>query len=362
MSIDDVIEAQRRMAAIERETALYGTMGLAAKIEAADRLYGLQSTVARIQEQISPAASIVNALRENASLATSTAQTLREGIADAARDALRLREAERGIAEIMRRAADPLAGIRNSLLAAQDESNRLVSTISAATAAILRSLEHPLLELNEYFRTLRDQMAEPYVAQMSAIQKAAQGIATIYEFARPDLFADENDDAEEVSFSDEELAEVLATAFPKSAGPIDAETFERGVQTIVAAIHAAKDSRLRKAIAEYMYPLLLFLLTLFLSSDKPRGLPPRDQSAQAVSTPHPEPKARVGRPNRQGIAVVAATVLNLREKDSVRSRTVGKLKSGERVRIIQTQGEWTEVETDGARGWVVTIYLRPEKG
>ncbi|MEY2577102.1 MAG: hypothetical protein QOF80_2589 [Verrucomicrobiota bacterium] len=358
-----MIDAQRRMAAIERETDFYRTMGLARNIEATNRLYSLQSTVARIQDQINPAVSIANALRENAVFTISGAQALREGIADAARDAMRLTEAERGIAEIMRRAADPLAGIRNSLLAAQEESNRFVARVSAATVASLRSLQQPLLDLNEYFRTIHDRIAEPYVAQVSAIQKAAQGIATIYEFARPDVFAGENDEAEELLVSDDELAALFATAFPDEAGPIDAETFERGVETIVTAINSTKDSRLQKAIAQYAFPLLLFLLTIFLPGQKPKELPSTDQSQNPVIKSHREPRARVGRhKEHQGIAVVTATILNVREKHSGRSRIVGKLKSGERVRIIQRQGAWTEVETNRARGWVVTIYLRPEQG
>jgi SH3 domain-containing protein len=354
MSVEDIIEAQRRMAAIERETGLYGVMGLAAKIEAASQLYPFESTIARIQNQINPAAGIVNVLRENIASESKIVRFLQQGVADATRDALRLQEVERGIAQL-----------RDSLLAAQDETNRFVARVNAATAATLRSLQQPLIEFNEYIRGLERLVAQPYIAELSAVQKAAQGIAAIYKFTGADLVASEAVDAaeqeEESSISDEELEELFSTAFPETGAPITVQAFERGVEIIVAAIKSTKDSRIQKAIALYAYPLLLCLLTIFLSSQEPKQLPPKE--AQQVSAKaHSEPKARMGRAKNQQSSTVIADVLNVRQTHSGRSRIIGKLKSGDRVTVIQAKGAWTHVETSHVSGWVVTIYLRTVDG
>jgi uncharacterized protein YgiM (DUF1202 family) len=300
-----------------------------------------------IQNQINPAVGIVNVLRENIAWEVNIARLLKQGMADATRDALRLLEVERDIAQL-----------RDSLFAAQDETNRFVARVNAARAATLRSLQQPLIEFNEYIRGLERLIAQPYITEFSAVQKAAQAIAEIYKFTGAGLAESEAAEPEESSVSDEELAELFGTAFPETSAPINAQAFERGVETIVAAINSTKDSRIQKPIALYAYPLLLCLLTIFLSSHEPEQLPPKDASQQAIPKAHSEPKARLGRRERQKIATVTAAVLNVRQTYSGRSRIVGKVKSGDRVRVFEAKGAWTRLETDHLRGWVVTIYLR----
>jgi hypothetical protein len=56
---------------------------------------------------------------------------------------------------------------------------------------------------------------------------------------------------------------------------------------------------------------------------------------------------------------VSATLLNVREKDTIESQIIGELKQGEVVDVLATSGAWLRIQKEGLEGWAFGKYLIP---
>lgn len=57
----------------------------------------------------------------------------------------------------------------------------------------------------------------------------------------------------------------------------------------------------------------------------------------------------------------ATTVVNIRKEAALTADVIGKLQTGDEVKIIEYGKEWTKVEVNGTQGYVSTIYLSTKK-
>ncbi|QUS36539.1 SH3 domain-containing protein [Falsirhodobacter algicola] len=76
-------------------------------------------------------------------------------------------------------------------------------------------------------------------------------------------------------------------------------------------------------------------------------------SPAAAAAPMPAAEERLP------TAFVTATALNLRAGPSTSDAALDRLREGEEVSVLQTEGGWTQVrlEGGGGEGWVATRYL-----
>ena len=57
----------------------------------------------------------------------------------------------------------------------------------------------------------------------------------------------------------------------------------------------------------------------------------------------------------------ASTVVNIRKEAALTADVIGKLQTGDEVKIIEYGKEWTKVEVNGTQGYISTIYLTTKK-
>ncbi len=80
---------------------------------------------------------------------------------------------------------------------------------------------------------------------------------------------------------------------------------------------------------------------------------PAEPVAEEAAAPEPAPEVT---------AVVTARALNLRGGPGTNHPVTGKLAKGDRVRVLEEQGEWRRVRVGeaGAEGWASSAYLKTE--
>jgi hypothetical protein len=64
---------------------------------------------------------------------------------------------------------------------------------------------------------------------------------------------------------------------------------------------------------------------------------------------------------RRGVVVTQSSALNVRQAPSTGAKVAGKLARGARVDILEQQGNWYRVTSDGIQGWAHSDFIRIEE-
>jgi len=101
-----------------------------------------------------------------------------------------------------------------------------------------------------------------------------------------------------------------------------------------------------------LLPFAVIALSLVLASCRTTEAPPPEPPpAPETVAPPPEPEGKVE-------LTVTSRVLNLREGPSAKSASLGQLKKGDKVSVLEERGGWARVKLPGRVGWVDARYVR----
>ena len=102
-----------------------------------------------------------------------------------------------------------------------------------------------------------------------------------------------------------------------------------------------------------LLPFAVIALSLVLASCQTTEAPPPEPP------PAPEPVAPPAEPEAKVELTVTSRVLNLREGPTAKSASLGQLKKGDKVVVLEERGGWARVKVPDARlGWVDARYVR----
>ncbi len=79
---------------------------------------------------------------------------------------------------------------------------------------------------------------------------------------------------------------------------------------------------------------------------------------QTLTTPGTIPKQNIDTKNQPEYAIVIGRIVNLREKPSLDSKIIGKLKKLQIVNVLQEKDKWLKVKIDDQEGWVNKTYVK----
>jgi hypothetical protein len=257
------------------------------------------------------------------------------------------------IAELMRQAnagIEARAGMASGFAAMMRDTNVAVEARNALTSGLE-------MRLREFDSTIMFARQNRLRIETWALHATFAGIASVFDLARGGIGPDipRADVIAEAGSALSDVSAAFGSAFPENVS-IDAATFERGVELILAKISAIEKSKVRQFVLGLFFSLLLSVLPLLFPH-----LGKYDSNAGEHPTPLllPQPPDVAVEP----CAVVKAEVLNVRELDSTTSRVVATLRRGTPVTIIEKHEHWINVRwVDAAsgsmvRGWVARKHV-----
>ncbi|HAS6439187.1 TPA: SH3 domain-containing protein [Vibrio parahaemolyticus] len=255
---------------------------------------------------------------------------------------------------------DPLKEHREMMAALVDPMKEL--------RAMTLSFPDPLKEHREMMEAIANPMKQfqatmANIVDIDNLFQQNSSLVILKQMAEVELF-----DAvrRSTSVSEATINEISSEIFISSANA-EAENLESLLNNILLEIKALKEPKLQQLIVSYIFPLILFMLSVILAPIADYHIKAYLQSDKRLRNKSVNEQVVSSVPDREvlnALRYVSADTLNVRAKPSIKSEILGYFHHGYVVTIIRKEKNWSLVEWIDQEsellvtGWVNTRYLK----